>query len=122
VSAVDGPSRFYVLWRYSYRTVELDAGEANGTLEMVEKKKGKYRLRDYTERGPLEKLCLPDAKGKRAPLVDSLHRLLWLKENEPRSCPHFWTRRIPTADACGSWLKHLREQDCPAVAKIKPAS
>lgn len=52
-------NRFYVLWRYAYRTAELGAGEAivftygqpvelegadglsNGTLSLVEKKKGK---------------------------------------------------------------------------------
>jgi putative DNA methylase len=28
VSAVDGPTRFYVLWRYTYGTAEMDAGEA----------------------------------------------------------------------------------------------
>ena len=28
VSGVDGPSRFYVLWRYTYKAAELDAGEA----------------------------------------------------------------------------------------------
>lgn len=113
VAAVDGPSRFYVLWRYAYRTAELDAGEAivftygqpvelegadglaNGALSLVEKKKGKYRLRDYTERGPLEKLGLPDAEGKPAPLVDSLHRLLWLMENEPRKLPAFLDEAHP---------------------------
>ena len=26
VAAVDGPSRFYVLWRYTYKAAELDAG------------------------------------------------------------------------------------------------
>ncbi|MBI3850445.1 MAG: DUF1156 domain-containing protein [Verrucomicrobia bacterium] len=113
VAAVDGPSRFYVLWRYAYRTAELDAGEAivftygqpvelegadglaNGTLSLVEKKKGKYRLRDYTERGPLEKLGLPNDEGKPAPLLDSLHRLLWLMENEPRKLPTFLDEARP---------------------------
>lgn len=113
VAAVDGPSRFYVLWRYAYRTAELDAGEAivftygqpveldgadglaNGTLSLVEKKKGKYRLHDFTERGPLEKLGLPDDEGKPAPLVDSLHRLLWLMENEPRKLSAFLDEARP---------------------------
>jgi putative DNA methylase len=132
VAAVDGPSRFYVLWRYAYRTAELDAGEAivftygqpvelegadglaTGTLALVEKKKGKYRLRDFTERGPLEKLGLPAARGsaqaglpddppagaragegKPAPLVDSLHRLLWLMEHQPRKLPAFLDEARP---------------------------
>jgi putative DNA methylase len=101
------------LWRYAYRTAELDAGEAivftygqpveldgvdglaNGTLALVEKKKGKYRLRDCTERGLLEKLGLPDDEGKPAPLVDSLHRLLWLMENEPRKLSSFLDEARP---------------------------
>ncbi|GIV85521.1 MAG: hypothetical protein KatS3mg052_2528 [Candidatus Roseilinea sp.] len=28
VSTVDGPSRFYVLWRYAYKAAEMEAGEA----------------------------------------------------------------------------------------------
>jgi putative DNA methylase len=113
IGSVDGPSRFYVLWRYAYRTAELDAGEAivftygqpvelegadglaTGALALVEKKKGKYRLRDYTERGPLERLGLPDAEGKPAPLVDVLHRTLWLMENQPRKLPAFLDEARP---------------------------
>jgi putative DNA methylase len=113
IGSVDGPSRFYVLWRYAYRTADLDAGEAivftygqpvelegadgltAGTLALVEKKKGKYRLPDYTERGPLEKLGLPDDEGKPAPLVDALHRLLWLMEHEPRKLPAFLDEARP---------------------------
>ncbi|MGO8897819.1 MAG: DUF1156 domain-containing protein [Isosphaeraceae bacterium] len=103
VAAVDGPSRFYVLYRYAYRAAELDAGEAivftygqpveldgpnglsAGKRALVEKKKGKYRLRDFTERGQDAKLGLPDEDGNPAPLIDALHRILWLMENSPRS-------------------------------------
>ncbi len=115
VAVVDGPSRFYVLWRYAYKTAELDAGEAivftygqqveldgrdglsSGNRVLVEKKQGKYRLRDYTERGADEKLGLPeddprlptklssDLGDQPAPLIDVLHRILWLMENEPRN-------------------------------------
>jgi len=107
VAAVDGPSRFYVLWRYTYKAAELDAGEAivftygqrveldgakglsSGSRPLVEKKKGKYRLLDFTERGDDEKLGLPDDDGAPAPLVDVLHRTLWLLENEPRNVAGF---------------------------------
>lgn len=117
MASVDGPTRFYVLWRYTYGTAEIDAGEAivftygqnveldgpnglsTGSRALVEKKKGKYRLKDYTERGYDEKLGLPvSARGDGtyradgtiqgdgtapAPLIDVLHRILWLIENEP---------------------------------------
>ncbi|UKL14275.1 DUF1156 domain-containing protein [Dissulfurimicrobium hydrothermale] len=126
VAAVDGPSRFYVLWRYAYKAAEMDAGEAivftygqnveldgqnglsSGSRALVEKKKGKYRLRDFTERGDDEKLGMPrddlpapqsgasrQAGGKSAPLIDILHRILWLLENEPRKLNDFLDEARP---------------------------
>ena len=113
VAAVDGPSRFYVLWRYAYKAAEMDAGEAivftygqnveldgqkglsTGRHALVEKKKGKYRLRDFTERGEDEKLGLPEDGGAPAPLVDALHRILWLVENQPRNLKRFLDEARP---------------------------
>jgi putative DNA methylase len=107
VAAVDGPSRFYVLWRYAYKAAEMDAGEAivftygqnveldgqnslsSGSRALVEKKKGKYRLLDFSERGDDEKLGVPKDDDKAAPLIDILHRILWLVENEPRNLNSF---------------------------------
>jgi len=113
VAAVDGPSRFYVLWRYTYGADEMDAGEAivftygqnveldgqtglsGGNRALVEKKKGKYRLRDFTERGDDDKLGVPSDGGKHAPLIDVLHRILWLVENQPRSLGGFLDEARP---------------------------
>jgi len=113
VAAVDGPSRFYVLWRYAYKAAEMDAGEAivftygqnveldgqkglsTGRHALVEKKKGKYRLRDFTERGEDEKLGLPEGGGAPAPLIDALHRILWLVENQPRALNKFLDEARP---------------------------
>jgi putative DNA methylase len=113
VAAVDGPSRFYVLWRYTYKAAELDAGEAivftygqgveldgpgglsSGSRALVEKKKGKYRLRDYTERGADDRLGLSENDGAPAPLVDALHRILWLVEHEPRNLTKFLDEARP---------------------------
>ena len=71
-----------MLWRYTYRAAELEAGEAiifangthveldgpsglsSGAAALIEKKKGKYRLRDYTERGEDETLGLPAETGQ----------------------------------------------------------
>jgi putative DNA methylase len=113
VAAVDGPSRFYVLWRYAYKAAEMDAGEAivftygqnveldgqnglsSGSRALVEKKKGKYRLLDFSERGDDEKLGMPKDDGKSAPLIDILHRILWLVENEPRNLNSFLDEARP---------------------------
>jgi len=113
VAAVDGPSRFYVLWRYAYKAAEMDAGEAivftygqnveldgqkglsTGRHALVKKKKGKYRLRDFTERGEDEKLGLPVDGGKPVPLIDALHRILWLVENQPRNLNRFLDEARP---------------------------
>jgi len=113
VAAVDGPSRFYVLWRYAYKAAEMDAGEAivftygqnveldgqnglsAGSHALVEKKKGKYRLRDFSERGGHDRLGIPKDDGKAASLIDILHRVLWLVENEPRNLNVFLDEARP---------------------------
>lgn len=116
VAAVDGPTRFYVLWRYTYKTAEMDAGEAivftygqnaeldgqnglsAGSRALIEKKKGTYRLRDFTERGDNEKLGMPKDDGAPAPLIDALHRILWLVENEPRNLNRFLDEARPDCE------------------------
>ena len=79
------------------QNVELDGpnGLSTGSRALVEKKKGKYRLRDFTERGDNEKLGLPADDGTPAPLIDALHRILWLIENEPRNLNHFLDEARP---------------------------
>jgi len=99
VSTIDPASRFYVLWRFVYRAGTIDAGEAivfsygqhveleelaSGRDALLEKKKGKYRLRDFTERGHIDDMGYPWEDGTPAPLIDVLHRVLWLVENSPR--------------------------------------
>jgi putative DNA methylase len=107
VSAIDPASRFYVLWRFVYKTTEIEAGEAivftyaqhveldgpnglsTGKDALLEKKKSKYRVRDYSERGDNDKLGLPSEEGQSASLIDVLHRVLWLMEHSPRSLGEF---------------------------------
>ncbi|MBI3271457.1 MAG: DUF1156 domain-containing protein [Planctomycetes bacterium] len=116
LAGVDPATRFYTLWRYAYANADLDAGEAiifaNGThveldgqsgvtsghRALVEKKKGKYRLRDYTERGEDDKLGLPAEAGQPAPLIDALHRTLWLVEHQPLRLPEFLREAQPNRE------------------------
>jgi putative DNA methylase len=116
LAGLDSATRFYLLWRYTYRNAELDAGEAivfaNGThveldgphglssggRRLVNKKKSKYALLDYADRGNDEKLGLPKDDGEPAPLIDVLHRVLWLVENQPREIGKFLIEAGPNRD------------------------
>ena len=100
VAAVDPVTRFYVLWRFTYGAAEVDAGdafvfcypqnieldEASGLVgaapALVEKNGSAVRVRTFAERGGDIDLGLP-ANGRPSPLVDALHRTLWLVENRP---------------------------------------
>jgi len=117
LASLDTASRFYVLWRYTCGAAELEAGEAiifaNGTHveldgqhglstgngALVEKKKGKYRLRDFNDRGDDKALGLLAASGQPAPLVDTLHRTLWLMEKRPTELPLFLREAQPNREA-----------------------
>ena len=66
-------------------------------VPLLEKKKGKYRLRDFIERGKDEKLGLPH-DGQTAPLIDALHRTLWLMENRPRQLGEFLREAHPNRE------------------------
>jgi putative DNA methylase len=63
---------------------------------LVEKGKGQYRLRDF-ERGEDEDLGLPRA-GQAAPLIDVLHRLLWLTEHRPALIPAYLDEARPDVE------------------------
>lgn len=116
LAGVDPATRFYTLWRYTYRAAELDAGEAiifangthveldgpsglsSGSRALVEKKKGKYRLRDFVERGNDDDLGRPADEGQATPLVDVLHRVLWLMEYRPRELATFLRETEPNRE------------------------
>ncbi len=115
LSQIDVITRFYVRWRSIYGKAEVDAGEAivfaypwrieldgprglsSGRNPLLDKKKGKYRLRDFTERGNDKKLGLPEDKEK-APLIDVLHRILYLLENNPRKIDNFLLSATPDTE------------------------
>jgi putative DNA methylase len=141
VAAVDGPSRFYVLWRYAHKAAEMEAGEAivftygqrveldgprglsAGSRALIEKKKGKYRLRDYSERGADDRLGLLADDGAPAPLVDVLHRILWLAEHQPRNITGFLDEARPDRERlrlvaqalAGAGLKGKSEEEARAL-------
>ncbi|MEM3059153.1 MAG: DUF1156 domain-containing protein [Methanomassiliicoccales archaeon] len=117
VSAVDAPTRFYILWRYAYGRGEIDAGEAivfsyplgveidgsqglsTGKFALLDKKGKKYRLKDYTERGREEHLGIEPRFGTtEKPLIDVLQRLLWLMENRTLLIKDFLDQAMPNTE------------------------
>jgi putative DNA methylase len=117
VRDADAATKFYLAWRLQYRAAELVAGEAivfayplgveldgahgltAGARALVAKKGNKMRLLDHAERGAHEKLGLPDeASGSGAPLIDVLHRTLWLMEHRPARLREFLDRARPDAE------------------------
>jgi putative DNA methylase len=130
VRSVDGVTRFYVLWRYAYRHAALDGGEAivfaypqrveldgpgglsSGSNPLVEKRKGRYRLRDFAERGADRELGMPHGRaepsahavapaprrGELAPTIDALHRLLWLVEHRPGEIGKYLDEATPDVE------------------------
>ena len=115
VAAVDSISRFYILWRFTYRESAIEAGDAyvfcypqgieidgpsglaGTTPKLVEKSGSKFRVRNYSERGDEETLGLPE-NGKTAPLVDTLHRLLYLLDERPGAVQEYLKTARPNGE------------------------
>jgi putative DNA methylase len=116
LEGLDPATRFYVLWRYTYKYTVLDAGEAiifsNGThveldgpnglagggRALLEKLKGKYKLKDFSDRGDDKKLGVMKENGQPAPMIDALHRSLWLMEKHPGELPGFLQEAQPNRE------------------------
>jgi putative DNA methylase len=110
----DATTKFYLAWRLQYGKAELDAGEAivfayplgveidgangltTGARALVAKKGKKMHLRDHTARGENDKLGIPGENGDRdIPLIDALHRVLWLMEHRPGQLRDFLDKARP---------------------------
>ena len=106
VAAVDSITRFYILWRFTYREASIEAGDAyvfcypqgieidgrdgltGKAPKLVEKSGSKFRVRTYAERGADERLGIAQ-DGRAVPLVDVLHRLLYLLDERPASVQEY---------------------------------
>ena len=115
VAAVDSITRFYILWRFTYRESAVEAGDAyvfcypqgieidgpsglaGSAPKLVEKSGSKFRVRNYSERGDDETLGLAQ-NGRAAPLVDTLHRLLYLLDEQPSRVQEFLTTARPNGE------------------------
>ena len=115
VSSVDSITRFYILWRFTYRESSIEAGDAyvfcypqdieiDGPTglsgpppALVEKAGSKFRVRNFEERGNGKSLGI-GADGVGAPLIDTIHRLLWLLDNRPAELPEFLKAAHPNQE------------------------
>lgn len=116
VSSVDALTRFYILWRFTYRESAIEAGDAfvfcytqgieldghdgiSGPLPaLVEKVRNTYSVRTFAERGRDEGIGLSLENGQPAPLIDTLHRTLWLMEKRPGELPKFLQQAKPNRE------------------------
>jgi putative DNA methylase len=145
LSGLDLATRFYILWRYTYRNAEVDAGEAiifaNGThveldgpaglsygsRALLLKKSGKddsiYHLRDFSERGMEERLGYDNESTAPSSAIDILHRALWLMENRPTQLQPFLEEahvnrdqlRLVAQALVGTALRGSEAGDAPAA-------
>lgn len=125
VSAVDKATQFYIMGRYEYGEAVVEFDEANtlakgigveldgpggltdGKHALVKKTTNKVQLRDYQDRGADEGLGVrdqgsgvkrfnePSPNAGPIPLIDILHRLLWLAEHKPSEISPFLSLAQP---------------------------
>ena len=146
VGSVDPTTRFYILWRFTYRESAIEAGDAyvfcypqgiemdgpdglaGPAPSLVEKVRAgaggsKFRVRTFEERGDGDALGIGE-DGRPAPLVDVVHRLLWLLDHRPAQVREFLEAarpsqeqlRLVTQALCAPVLGRPETQDAAAPA------
>ena len=147
VGTVDALTRFYILWRFAYRDSSIEAGDAyvfsypqgieidgpdgltGPAPALVEKVGGKFRVRTYEERGSDDKLSA-GAQGKSPPLIDILHRLLWMLDRRPAEVREFLMAsrpnpeqlRLVTQSLCAPVLGRSEVLDMTPTAELRALS
>ena len=140
---MDSITRFYVLWRFTYRESSIEAGDAyvfcypqgieidgpsglsGSAPSLVEKSGRKFRVRNYEERGDDEALGMA-TDGHPAPLIDVLHRVLWLIDNRPTELqtflkaerPNVEQLRLVTQALCAPVLGRPEPQDAAPTEEL----
>ena len=144
VAAVDALTRFYILWRFTYRETSIEGGDAyvfcypqgieidgpdglsGPPPALVEKSGGKFRVRSFEERGGTDGLGL-GTDARPAPLIDVMHRLLWLLDNRPGELQAFLDAahpnqeqlRLVTQALCAPVLGRSDVLDSTATAELR---
>ena len=148
VASVDPLTRFYILWRFTYRESPIEAGDAYvfcypQGIEMdgpdgiagpppalAEKVRGagaaKFRVRTFEERGGDDEMGIGE-DGRPAPLVDVVHRLLWLLDHRPAQVREFLEAARPSSEQlrlvtqalCAPVLGRPETQDATPTAELR---
>ena len=147
VGSVDPPTRFYILWRFTYRESAIEAGDAyvfcypqgvemdgpdglsGPAPALVEKAGSKFRVRTFEERGSGGALGM-GGDGRQAPLIDVVHRLLWLLDHRPAQVRAFLKAarasqeqlRLVTQALCAPVLGRAEAQDATPTAELRALS
>jgi adenine-specific DNA methylase len=130
LGTVDNETRFYVLWRWAYGSVPLEAGEVITFVKplgveldelvrdgIVSKKGSKITLKSAADRDDDEDLGLPRA-GVPAPIVDSIHRCLnlWRANRRQELADYLATlgeARVDLLKRCAQALSEVLREDDP---------
>ena len=144
VGSVDPTTRFYILWRFTYRESSIEAGDAyvfcypqgiemdgpdglaGPSPSLVEKSGSKFRVRTFEERGRGDTLGL-SGDDRPAPLIDVVHRLLWLLDHRPVQVREFLKAarpsqeqlRLVTQALCAPVLGRPEAQDATPTAELR---
>ena len=148
VASVDPLTRFYILWRFTYRESAIEAGDAyvfcypqgiemdgpdgiaGPSPSLAEKVRGaggsKFRIRTFEERGGEDEMGIGE-DGRPAPLVDVVHRLLWLLDNRPVQVREFLEAARPSSEQlrlvtqalCAPVLGRPEAQDATPTAELR---
>jgi putative DNA methylase len=111
IQAVDPATQFYVMGRFEFGDAYAEFDKVNtlgrgvgvelsgarsllrGRAALLQQEKGKVRFRDFEQRGGVDGLGEPDEDDPSArPLVDVLHRLLWLSQHQTADVRDFLRR------------------------------
>lgn len=130
LGTVDNETRFYVLWRWAYGSLPMEAGEVITFVKplgveldelvrdgIVSKRGSKLTLKAATDRGNDEDLGLPRA-GVPAPIVDSIHRCLnlWRLNRRQELADYLATlgeARVELLKRCAQALSEVLREDDP---------
>ena len=149
VGSVDALTRFYILWRFTYRESPIEAGDAYvfcypqgieidgpdgiaGPLPSLAEKVragaggSKFRVRTFEERGGEDEMGI-GGDGRPAPLVDVVHRLLWLLDHRPAQVREFLEAARPSSEQlrlvtqalCAPVLGRPEAQDATPTAELR---